>query len=212
MPCRRAIQSIHVRPSVRRVRVVGSVTIPPVRSAATATAVAVRVRPPTTRRIFLLTGQGQRTRAEGGSIGCHAGVTCFGEFSAGDTEMGRGRRPPRPVCGSARYLHGTVGTGRGRGCDGVAASVVCLLYYSPCRAAAGPRSPGCRPRPLDVPCPCPHACCYTPAPHAIPNQKGALGRTGSAAGTTARTSSTPSITNPVPITAIRSPVARRSTT
>lgn len=141
MPCRRAIQSIHVRPSVRRVRVVGSVTIPPVRSAATATAVAVRVRPPTTRRIFLLTGQGQRTRAEGGSIGCHAGVTCFGEFSAGDTEMGRGRRPPRPVCGSARYLHGTVGTGRGRGrgCDGVAASVVCLLYYSPCRAVAGPR-------------------------------------------------------------------------
>jgi hypothetical protein len=136
----------------------------------------------------------------------------LGEFSAGDTEMGRGRRPPRPVCGSARYLHGTVGTGRGRGCDGVAASVVCLLYYSPCRAAAGPRSPGCRPRPLDVPCPCPHACCYTPAPHAIPNQKGALGRTGSAVGTTARTSSTPSITNPVPITAIRSPVARRSTT
>lgn len=77
MPCRRAIQSIHVRPSVRRVRVVGSVTIPPVRSAATATAVAVRVRPPTTRRIFPLTGQGQRTRAEGGSIGCHAGVTCL---------------------------------------------------------------------------------------------------------------------------------------
>lgn len=73
MPCRRAIQSIHVR----RVRVVGSVTIPPVRSAATAAAAAVRARPPTTRRIFPLTGQGQRTRAEGGSIGCHAGVTCL---------------------------------------------------------------------------------------------------------------------------------------